>query len=65
MNKNYSLGQIYRLGLLKNHEGKPYRHKATISRIVRYLPGVTKRDGPFGQEYAIPKAEIARYNQKW
>lgn len=36
--KIYTIGEIYRLGLLKNFDGEPYKHKATVSKIVKSLP---------------------------
>ena len=34
----YTLGEIHRLGLLRNFEGKPYRHRSTITDLMRHYP---------------------------
>lgn len=62
--KTYTLGEIARLGLLKNHQGEPYRHKATISKIVA-LMGLTKVETPFGLGYAVPLDRIEMHNRKY
>jgi hypothetical protein len=60
--KTYTLGEIARLGLLKNHEGKPYKHKATISNILR---GQKRVFTPHGLGYAIPESAITKLNRRW
>jgi len=35
MNKKFTLGEIYRLGLLKTKSGEPYKNKATISKTIK------------------------------
>ena len=37
MAKVYHIGEIQRLGLLKARDGKPYRSKVTISKLVNML----------------------------
>jgi len=34
----YTVGEIVRGGLLLNHKGEPFRHKATVLRIAKTLP---------------------------
>lgn len=60
--KHYTIGEIYRLGLLKSHEGKPYRHKATVSRIVSSLVNKEKKT-PWGVAKVVSEKEIERHNQ--
>jgi arginine repressor len=62
--KTYTLGEIVRLGLLKNHEGVPYKHKATIARIISTL-GLTKTKTPWGEGYAITEEIINKLNSRW
>lgn len=59
--KTYTTGQIYRLGLLKNHEGKPYKHKATVLNLVRRLKH-TRVKTRFGMGYAVSEGEITKHN---
>ncbi len=63
MKKVYTLGEVFRLGLLKNHAGEPYKNKATVLKIIRTLKH-TKRATPWGEAYAVTPAEIARHNKK-
>ena len=62
-NQNYTVGQIFRLGLLKNHAGQPYKDKATVLRIVRSLY-YTKVKTPWGPSYAVHQSEIDRHNKR-
>ncbi len=62
MNKTYTLGEILRLGLLKNSRGEPYKDKAAISRLLRGLPRVPT---PHGLGYAVTKKDIDRLNKRW
>jgi len=59
----YTIGEIYRLGLLKSHSGKPYMDKATVSRIVRSA-NYQNIDTPFGPGKRISKKEIDRINKR-
>lgn len=62
--KEYTIGEIYREGLLKNHDGAPYKHKATISRIVNGM--VYKEiDTPWGKAKVVSEKEIDQHNQQW
>jgi hypothetical protein len=62
--KTYTIGQIFREGLLKNNKGEPYKHKATISKIVNKLDPIIK-DTPFGQSKLLPLEKIEGYNSHW
>lgn len=61
MEKRYTIGQIHRLGLLKNHEGKPYKHKATISRIVSHMPSKIVQT-PWGPSKTVSEKDIKAHN---
>lgn len=61
--KRYSIGEIARLGILKNTRGEIYRHKATISRVlVKRFPELLKRPTPFGLGYEIAQSMIDTLN---
>ena len=62
--KYYTLGEIFRLGLLKGFDGKPYKHKATVSRIVRgaKFKNVKTR---FGMAKGLTIQQIEKLNKRW
>lgn len=60
--KRYTVGEILRLGLLKNHKGEAYKHKATISRIIRSM-GHKRTATTFGEGYLVSEADIKRHNK--
>jgi hypothetical protein len=64
MTKFYTIGEIFRLELLKNHEGQPYKDKATISRIVNLMHYKLKKT-PFGPAKVVSEKEIKKHNSKW
>jgi hypothetical protein len=64
MNQYFTVGEIFRLKLLKNHEGKPYGDKSTVSRIAHNLNGERKMT-PWGMGWSIPGSEITRWNKQW
>lgn len=64
MPKNYTIGEIFRLGLLKNHEGKPYSHKSTVSKIVNKLSPASKNT-VFGGAKVLSMEQICEYNDRW
>jgi len=57
----YTIGEIYRQGLLKNHKGEPYKHKATIAKIVSQLKYKIKKT-PWGVAKCLTKEQIEKYN---
>ena len=59
--KHYTIGAIQRLGLLLNKNGKPYKQKTAILRIVRMLK-YTKIQTPWGEGYSVPFSEIEKFN---
>lgn len=59
--KHYTIGEIFRLGLLKNHKGEAYKHKST----VRNMLGKAKKkkvQGQYGPTYQVSEQEIDRLN---
>lgn len=61
--KYYTIGEIYRYGLLKNHKGEPYKSKAAVSVAARALKKkITKT--VFGTAHLISHEEIVRFNRK-
>lgn len=59
----YTLGEIHRLGLLKSHTGEPYKHKATISRIMSRMK-MPKGRTLHGMGYRIPMTAIRAHNKR-
>lgn len=64
MSKTYTVGEIVRLGLLKNHAGIPYRHKASVLKILQRhnVPRVATVWGP---GYAVSESLIKFLNKRW
>lgn len=58
----YTIGEIVRLGLLKNHRGEPYKHKATILRLVNNSP---RKKTPWGSGYSVTQSQIDELNKRW
>ena len=61
--KYFTIGEIYRLGLLKSFDGKPYRHKATISRYVNQMK-FSLRMTRWGLAKEVSATEIKRFNAR-
>ena len=58
----FTIGEIYRLGLLKNHKGEPYKSKGAVSVAAR--GGKREQDDTaYGPAYKISQAESDRYNR--
>ncbi len=60
----YSIGEIFRLGLLKNHKGEPYSAKATVSKELRGQP-YTIEQTPFGLSKKYSEDTITTLNKRW
>jgi hypothetical protein len=60
--KTYTLGEIVRLGLLKNRKGVAITDKAMVSRLLRGSTRVTTRHG---LGYAITQDQIDTLNARW
>ncbi len=64
--KRYTIGEIVRLGLLKNHKGQPYKDKATVLRMVKAYNGIIiKKQTPWGIGYDVPQRVIDELNARW
>lgn len=59
----YTLGEVFRLKLLLNSFGEPYKHKATISRVASKI-GTKTRMTPFGPAKCLTKKQIDSWNGK-
>jgi hypothetical protein len=64
MKKTYTIGEIFRLGLLKNHKGEPYSSKATVSKELRGLP-YTIGQTPHGLSKRYSEESIKKQNSRW
>lgn len=62
--KYYTIGEVFRLGLLKNHKGEAYKDKATVSRVIGKMKTGT-RNTPFGIAKVISESDIDTHNKKW
>jgi hypothetical protein len=70
--KTYTVGEIVRLGLLKNHKGEPYRHKATVLNILNLasvktdlVDDMRRVATPYGEGYAVTQKAIDALNARW
>lgn len=61
--KTYTTGEVFRLGLLKNNKGEPYKDKATVSRVIQGLKHEL-RDTPHGPAKCVSESEIEKHNKK-
>jgi len=62
--KKYTIGEIYRLGLLKNHNGEPYKDKATVSRQLQNQVH-SEKNTPFGTAKMYSQKIIDNLNARW
>lgn len=60
----YTIGEIYRLGLLKNNKGEAYKSAAAVSVATRTLECRMEHTA-YGLARMISKSEIERYNKQW
>jgi len=60
--KYYTTGEIYRLGLLKNRNGKPFKHKASVYKIVKRLPNKVI-DTKWGPSLSVSELDIKKQNE--
>lgn len=61
--KYYTIGEIFRLGLLRSYDGTPYKHKASVSNIVNKMKTKTM-DTKWGPAKVISEEQIEEYNSK-
>ena len=62
--KHYTIGEIFRLGLLLTHEGEPYKDKATVSRLVNTM-NFMEMNTAWGTAKTLSAAQIKKHNDKW
>lgn len=60
--KYFTIGEIYRLGLLKTHKGTPYSSKGAVSVALRGIKK-QKRETAHGPAYMVSQAQIDRLNK--
>ena len=60
--KYYTIGEIFRLGLLKTWDGQPYKNKDSVSRVVNKLKYKTVKTR-WGVAKALSMAEIDKHNK--
>jgi hypothetical protein len=60
--KLFTMGEIHRLGLLKNHKGEPYTSKASLVRIIAKL-GATEKRTPWGTAKCLTQKQIDSFNK--
>jgi len=63
-NKYFTIGEIFRLGLLKNADGKPYAHKATVSTVIAKSGLAFEMKTRWGMAKALSMKEIKRINKR-
>lgn len=61
---SYTIGEIIRLKLLLNHNGEPYKHKASLVKLFASMK-TAKVKTPWGMGYAITKEQIDKLNARW
>lgn len=59
----FTIGEIFRLKLLKNYKGEPYKDKAAVSRVVNKLQYKVKKTA-WGQAKCISEEQIKIYNER-
>lgn len=62
--QTYTIGEIYRLKLLKNHKGEPYANKPTVSKVLNSYPHEIV-ETPFGPSKIFTQATIDKLNSRW
>jgi len=60
----YTIGEVFRMGLLKNQNGVAYKDKATVSNVLSHYPH-TVRKTPHGPAKIYSEATIKKANKRW
>lgn len=60
----YTIGQIFKLGLLKNQDGQPYKDKATVSNILARYPHKPTMT-PHGPGKLYSQTVLDELNGRW
>ncbi len=61
--KTYTLGEIFKLGLLKNKDGLPFAHKGTVAKVIQGKLQHKKVSTRWGMGYEVSVEEINRFNK--
>lgn len=59
-----SIGEILREKVLVNHKGEPYKHKATVSKLLANKPHKVIKS-PFGDSKIFSQEVIDELNARW
>jgi len=62
-NKYYTTGEIFRLGLLKTADGKPYKHKASVSTRIAKSGYAVERPTRWGKSKTITAKQVEALNK--
>lgn len=62
--KEYTIGEIYRLQLLKTACGRPYKDKASVSNVLRNYPHTVKNTA-YGPAKMYTQTTIDKVNARW
>ena len=62
--KQFTIGEIFRLGLLKTFRGEAYKDKATVSRVVSKL-GSKEKLTPWGMAKTLSEKQIRDWNNRF
>jgi hypothetical protein len=62
--KEYTIGEIFRKGLLKTNDGKPYKDKASVSNVLRSYPHRVQKTA-HGPAKMYTEATIKSANKRW
>ena len=60
----YTIGQIFKLGLIKNHLGKNYTTKTSVSKVLAQLE-FTPQKTPFGMAKTYSEEQIAELGKRF
>ena len=60
--QKFTIGQIYKLCLLKNSKGEPWKSRTTVMRIVNKLDYVTIK-ASYGTSKCLTKEQIEEHNK--
>lgn len=64
MSKRYTVGEVFRGGLLLTKNGKPYTDKATVLRVCRMLPSAKYVQTPWGRALTVTQGDITKHNAR-
>lgn len=62
--KTYTLGEIFRLGLMKDKNGYAYKTRGGISRMLRKHMKFKRIKTKYGKGLCVTEAEIKKFNKR-